>query len=423
MATCSFEGIKFFEESVCLFRDGATATATSNTTNAKEILTNDRRTLWESIGSDDTTTETIEITFPATETINRVYLGGNNFKNFNIKYNDTGTWEDIVLSGGVDGAYESTELVYNNTFTIGTGGLDNWDEVGGGTITQSADTPDTSISYSVHWQNAINWGNIRQEYWVNGYSTTTGQTYKATVWLKGDNGATMSLTFRTGDDSAYINLATFTITNTWKKYTFFYDETAGGDNAGFLLTAREVAGITDVYMALPSVKEYTPIDTTYYEFDDISTDKLQINCTTTQTVNAEKQLTSALAMTETGQFNLFPDVKSVKIDRNEDRKKTLGEKYLVQKGFKTRGFSIGFPAYFQQDDLDLMTSLFEREVPFYVWLCGGKYGSTYFKPIIEPFRLEDLITMQTRDNLANKYKNNYYKGGVNTTLKLIEVVG
>ncbi len=267
MATCSFEGIKFFEESVCLFRDGATITATSNNTNAKVVLTNDRRLRWESIGSDDTTTETLEITFSGSETINRIYLAGNNFLSYNIKYDNAG-WVTI--------------------------------------------TPTTS----------------------------------------------------------------------------FNEE-----------------GVI------------------YYEFADITTTKLQINCTTTQVADEEKTLTTALAMAEVGQFNLFPDIKSVKIDRNETKKKTLNEKYLVQKGFKTRAFSIGFPAYSEQDDLELMTSLFEREEPFYVWLCGGKYGATYFKPIIEPFTLDDMITMQTRDSLSNKYKNNYYKGGINTTLKLVEVVG
>lgn len=413
-----FEGIKFFEESVCLFRDGASAVATSNSSNAKVVLTNDRRLKWESVGSDDTTTESLDITFPAASTISRLYLAGNNFKEYEVRYDDSGTFKFILPTTVVDGVTEADELLTNNTIAD----LSNWSIVTG-TYALDSDVPADILPNSILWQNAANFGALRQL--SPTFTTETGKTYRVVVYLKGTAGSDMEVWLRNGDDSGNIVSSTFQITAEWQKYEFLFTETAGGSGAFFSLVAREATPIANVYMSYPSVKEYAyeAIDTIYWEFADITVDNLRISCTKTQTADDEKQLVSALAMTEIGQFNLFPDVKGVKASRNEDKKKVLSEKYLVQKNFKTREFSLGFEKHPNQYNLDLKDELFNREFPFYVWLCAGKYGETYFKPQVEPFRLEDLITMQTTNDSGNQYGNNYYKGGINSNLKLVEVVG
>lgn len=97
-------GMKFFEKSKCLEKDGAIATATSDTANAKNILNYNKIDQWVSIGSDDTTTETIEITFDST-TIDRLFLIDMNFKEFDVKYWDgISAYIDFTNVVGLDGS-------------------------------------------------------------------------------------------------------------------------------------------------------------------------------------------------------------------------------------------------------------------------------------------------------------------------------
>lgn len=97
-------GIKIFERSSALYKNGATATASSNSDSARNILTNRQLTYWQSSGSDDTTTETITVVFPMDVTIDRIILNRHNFKEFTIKYDVAGTPTDFTNVVGIDGS-------------------------------------------------------------------------------------------------------------------------------------------------------------------------------------------------------------------------------------------------------------------------------------------------------------------------------
>lgn len=56
----------------------------------------DRETYWQSSGSNDTTQETIEIVFNATQTINRILLLNHNFKEFKIQYWNGSAYADFA---------------------------------------------------------------------------------------------------------------------------------------------------------------------------------------------------------------------------------------------------------------------------------------------------------------------------------------
>ena len=96
-------GIKFFKRSTALFSSGTSAIATTNSESANNILTNRQLTYWKSIGSDDTTTETITITFNQVVTIDRIILNRINFKEFNVKYDLASVWTDFTNVSGLDG--------------------------------------------------------------------------------------------------------------------------------------------------------------------------------------------------------------------------------------------------------------------------------------------------------------------------------
>lgn len=96
-------GIKFFDRSKSFAADGATATASSNSESAKNILSGNYFVNWASSGSDDTTTETITITFNEA-TIDRIFLIDHNLKEYSIKYDVSGTPTDFTNVIGLDGA-------------------------------------------------------------------------------------------------------------------------------------------------------------------------------------------------------------------------------------------------------------------------------------------------------------------------------
>ena len=94
-------GVKFFDKNKALFRDGNTVNATSNEDAAKFIIDVSRYTRWESVGSNDITTETLTINFNGTQDIDRLIFTGHNFKNYTVTYNGTTEFTNV---SGLDGA-------------------------------------------------------------------------------------------------------------------------------------------------------------------------------------------------------------------------------------------------------------------------------------------------------------------------------
>lgn len=76
--------MKFFELSKALYKNGATATATSGDTSASNVLDLSEITRWQSVGSTDNTTETLTITFDQETTISRILFKKFNFKSFTV---------------------------------------------------------------------------------------------------------------------------------------------------------------------------------------------------------------------------------------------------------------------------------------------------------------------------------------------------
>lgn len=69
--------------------------AASTGTNQANIYDRDRETQWSSVGSDDSTVETLTITFDSQATISRLFCVGMNWKNFTIQYDAGGGYTDF----------------------------------------------------------------------------------------------------------------------------------------------------------------------------------------------------------------------------------------------------------------------------------------------------------------------------------------
>lgn len=102
-------GVSFFDKSLCLFKDGATATATSNTAARNFPLGTNKYYQWESAGSDDSTTETISISLPSVKSVSRIFVLGHNLKDFSITSPDGSFTNVTSLDGeGITGISETS---------------------------------------------------------------------------------------------------------------------------------------------------------------------------------------------------------------------------------------------------------------------------------------------------------------------------
>lgn len=94
---------KFFEKNKCLEKDGASITASSGQASAAYCLDANSFTVWRSSGSSDATTEELLIEFDSA-TFNRLFLVGINLKDFNVMYDNAGTWTHFASVVGIGGS-------------------------------------------------------------------------------------------------------------------------------------------------------------------------------------------------------------------------------------------------------------------------------------------------------------------------------
>jgi hypothetical protein len=96
-------GIKFFKASKNLLADGASITSTSASSSADYAIDRNTDTYWRSVSSNDTVTETLEVTFDSSKTIDRILLLDHNWKQFTIQYDVSGVWTNFASVVGLDG--------------------------------------------------------------------------------------------------------------------------------------------------------------------------------------------------------------------------------------------------------------------------------------------------------------------------------
>ena len=195
----------------------------------------------------------------------------------------------------------------------------------------------------------------------------------------------------------------------FKAFTIKYD--SGGTFTHFA-NVTTIGGTTKTNITETAFAQ----DSSYYEFDSVTTTRLQISIDTTQTTNAQKYLSQFIATSEIGTFAGYPVVSSVKIDRNSKLKRTLSGRFSVQKSLETFGYSIRFKNYSVDSlysvDIDLAFTLLESEDPFIIYPCGGRYESKHFRYAAPGWRLKDAKLVQISKTYKLKYNKNIYTNPV-----------
>lgn len=180
----------------------------------------------------------------------------------------------------------------------------------------------------------------------------------------------------------------------------------------------DFSNVIDVEGSQATISETVYSNDTYYaEFDSVVTDKIKIEITKTQVVNAEKFINQVIVTEELSTLVGFPEIKSIKASRSLRRKKTISGKFSIQKSLETFAVKLTFKDYPSSDvynvDIDAAMELHDSEDPFLVWLCGGRFGSKYFKYTIRGFRLKDIFQVQLSNDYSLSYTQNIYINQVN----------
>ena len=166
-------------------------------------------------------------------------------------------------------------------------------------------------------------------------------------------------------------------------------------------------------------------DTYYAEFDSVTTGSIRIQATKSQVVDAQKYINQVIATSEIATLVGYPQVKSIIADRGLRTKKTISNKYSVQKSLEGFAFKLSMNNYPSSAtynvDIDQMMVLHDSENPFLVWLCGGKSGSPNFNYTIRGFRLKDVVQMQVKNSFKLSYLKNIYVNPINlASIDLVE---
>jgi hypothetical protein len=236
-----------------------------------------------------------------------------------------------------------------------------------------------------------------------------------TYWRSVSSNDSTQETFTVEFDQATEISRLFLLDHNFKKYTIQHDAGAGLTNFSNI-TSLDATGLSAI-----SETDYSK-NTSYYEFDAVTTSKIVITIDTTQTADAEKYLNRVVCTSEIGTLSGYPKITRAFKTRNIRKREMLSGRLRTEKSIETFRVTIKFDDYPSslEDDLDLCYTLFDRDESFFVWLCGGRSGSDYFKYTLRGFRLQDLVLVQVVNSFSDKYTKNIYTGPSNLKLDLRE---
>lgn len=240
---------------------------------------------------------------------------------------------------------------------------------------------------------------------------------KVTYWRTtgSDDSETVEFILTLGSSTTFNRL--FLIDHNFRSFVIDYDV------SGVWTDFSNVVGITGSLGSSITESSFSE-NTSYYEFNSVTTSSIRIRVTTTQTADAEKYLNQIVVTTELGTLSGFPLINRLRSSRNDREVNMLSGKKLVIKSKESLEFQLDFKDYPAnlKSDLDLMFDLYDRDEVFMVWICGGRYSTPYYRYTNRGFRLQDLITAQLSGDISPSYTSNVTSLPVNLRVQFVEVV-
>jgi hypothetical protein len=165
-------------------------------------------------------------------------------------------------------------------------------------------------------------------------------------------------------------------------------------------------------------------DTSYYEFNEVTTSKIRIQIVSTQVANDQKYISQVIVTSELGTLQGYPEIKGIELNRQIKTNKMLSGRVLADKSDEVFEVDLDFKNYpaSLEDDINLMFTLHDLDETFLIWLCGGRYGSNYFKQQMRGYRLRDIYPVQMIASVKPIYSNNVFVNTVNLGVQFKEAV-
>lgn len=191
----------------------------------------------------------------------------------------------------------------------------------------------------------------------------------------------------------------------FKQYTIKYWDTGSSTYIDF----TSVVGIDGSLIGGISETTFAQ-NTSYYEFASVTTTRIKVSVLKTQIANDEKYISQIIATEELGTLTGYPAINNMKHSRNTISVEMLSGKMKITKGYESFTCKLKFDKYPSSlsTDLDLIGTLFDSQDPFLVWLCGGRYSTTYFKYTLRGFRLKDIYQCQIAGDMPVEYYKDVY---------------
>lgn len=171
----------------------------------------------------------------------------------------------------------------------------------------------------------------------------------------------------------------------------------------------------------PAISETTNTESTnYYSVTEVSTQRIQITITGTQTPDVDKFLTQFIATKQLGQFEGWPVIKNPTVLKNIKTTRMLSGKVNIAEN--AGGFSVQMdvPHWRNSQDLALIEQIYRRTESFLVWLSGG--DETQFFSVAEGYRNQDIYLMKTVNEYTPEHVRGLYQAGRSVSIRLEEVV-
>lgn len=147
--------------------------------------------------------------------------------------------------------------------------------------------------------------------------------------------------------------------------------------------------------------------------------KIRIYGGATIVANAEKQITEIMAFENIGAFNIHPADVQVKRIKVRSKHELDDARYMAFNRGTRFEFTLSLKAHVGQADIDLMETLIDRDMEFYIWINDNQ--ETIFNQKMSPFKFKDVIKVMVDKGDNPEYYKNIFYSGVDNKIPLIEV--
>lgn len=421
------KGLRFFGTDYCEGSLGGTETASSNISFAQFAFDGLIGTKWTSSGEDtDGDLVELEMDFGINRSIDSIFIEDTNIDDIELQYWDGYSYQR--LDGYEDeNMYDSFEdwpsgdTLAPAAWTLsGTGAAVEKEstikKVGNFSAKITRNGTDAYLKRNVYTEKGVTYWQGKTVIfgcWV--YATEAG---RAKLDISDGIGTTYSAAHSGGSGWEFLTVSkTISGSATFVRcecLVFTGDTSAYFDGAVFL-EASSIPAST-----LGTIQKNSDGSNVFLKRDSaVTTQKVRIQGRNTITADQEKYVRLFHAFTQIGQFEYFPGF-APKFTPIQNVFNTMdGRGFVIERGEKFSA-KIDFKSHTSQDDIDIAETLLARKEPFFIWPNGG--DEDIFRFSFKPYRFQDLFKVTIVGDSTPELTKNYYKGGYNNTINLIEVV-